>query len=263
MNNYLTRSDIDRFERDGAYALAMPIGKERMAAIQSLCQRIKKAEPKAFEAAADYISKELPKVPLKAFGETEAKSFSQWWRLRIGWCKLPLEWRRPLSESRMRELEEWWPLRESRMKEIKEVLEGSELVVSWPYSMEAIGIYMALKSEVHGLMGDSAVDKRLTTEKAKKMFGFLHEYIEETEGGKLVWLKGSKTDFVCFVREAQVYLGAGSEWSMFEKSFDIHDNKFSPKRLQSYSSKPNVSNRIEDNEGCCGNIKALFARNSK
>ena len=233
---YLDRSDIDRFERDGAFVLSMPIGKERVSAIQNLCGRIRKTEPKAFEAAAEWMSKELPKVPLKAFGEAEAKSFSQWWRLRLG-----LE----------------------RESELDKILERSKSVVSWPYSGEAIGIYMALQSEVYGLMGDSVVDKRLTTEKAKKMFGFLSEYVEVTEE-KLIWLKGSKTDFVCYVMEAQAYLGVGgSEWSMFEKSFVIHDNAFKPTRLQSYSRKGVVNKKIEDNEGYCGEIKMLFTRNSK
>lgn len=109
------------------------------------------------------------------------------------------------------------------------------------------------------------IDKRLKTGKAPNVFRKFAEegFIEVREGKKLKWLQGTKADFLCFVEEALDYLHlneAPDKWNLFEKSFEIYDNKFKPTQLLSYSKKENVSDKIEGNKGLCRKIKGIFTR---
>lgn len=110
------------------------------------------------------------------------------------------------------------------------------------------------------------MDIRLQSDRAKKMFELFPKYVEVREGMKLKWLQGTKADFLCFVEEALEYLHYDEEkdkWSLFEKSFEIYDDRFKPTQLLSYSKKPNVKKHIEENEGLCGKIKMTFTMNFK
>ena len=102
-------------------------------------------------------------------------------------------------------------------------------------------------------------------ERAWAIFHFFEKegYIKIREGKKFLWLKGNKTDFLCFVIESIDYLrykGKRKSWALFEQSFEIDRSlKFKPNGLQSYSKKAEVQDAIENNEGECGAIKHFFS----
>lgn len=126
-------------------------------------------------------------------------------------------------------------------------------------------------SELERLNGEPqpepfVMDIRLQSDRARAMFELFPKYVEVREGMKLKWLQGTKADFLCFVEEALEYLHYDEEkdkWSLFEKSFEIYDDRFKPTQLLSYSKKPNVKKHIEENEGLCGKIKMTFTMNFK